>query len=648
MVQGFNIIIGIILKYYKTYKGINYIPITDMDNFCGLVGENGIGKSSVLEALDTFFNGRAWNYNTTTKKRGVDYSEPQIVPLFLIDRESLSASVQDLARELHEVTIGGVETDVNSANKANYKIFAEHRNRLSERVNLEEKYLIPIGINHCGDIATSIFNNRRLVEVVLGQSSNSETTSLDEVDLQRYQPLLQELKTLIEYIYIPKEIDSNSFTKLETKEIQVLMGETLIEILSTRVTAAQIQEINSSLIEFIDTLSDELEDYSYRTPTDRQQRLKKNDVYNLIIQAFFNTRRLHKKQGANWLEISALSSGEKQKAIVDIAHSLLNKHRSKGSNLIVGIDEPETSLHMSACFDQFDALYDISRQCMQIFFASHWYGFLPTVEQGSTTVITKKEDHHFFDQINLSEYREQVKRLATSSRGRLPYDIRLKSMNDFIQSIITSVIGDNPFSWIICEGSSEKVYLSSYLKDLLQDKRIRIVPVGGAKEIKRVYNHLSTSYEDFKKEVSGKMILISDTDEELVNYKVSEYENLKCKRLVLSSEDKITRLVNIDSNPVSPATEIEDCLNGKLFLETLRLFSEDYSELVGFVNDIDLVSDELDVKFALDIKSSEWEKIKRFFDCEGVKYRFARKYVDTMKQDHAIPSWVLEVRKMLE
>ncbi|WP_404377995.1 TOPRIM nucleotidyl transferase/hydrolase domain-containing protein [Vreelandella aquamarina] len=99
--------------------------------------------------------------------------------------------------------------------------------------------------------------------------------------------------------------------------------------------------------------------------------------------------------------------------------------------------------------------------------------------------------------INLANYREQIKQLAASSRGRLPYDIRLKSINDFVQSVITSAIGDTPFSWIICEGSSEKVYLSSYFKDLIDSKRLRIVPVGGAKEIKRLYNHLSTSYEDF-------------------------------------------------------------------------------------------------------------------------------------------------------
>ncbi len=350
--------------------------------------------------------------------------------------------------------------------------------------------------------------------------------------------------------------------------------------------------------------------------------MRKNDLYNLIIRSFFGARKLHKKQGNNWLEINSLSSGEKQKAIIDVAHSLLSKHRDSGFNLIIGVDEPESSLHMSACFDQFDSLYDISRDCMQVMFSTHWYGFLPTIESGSATIISKNDNAHVFDQINLASYREQVKQLTNSSKGRLPYDIRLKSVNDFVQSVITSAIGDDPFSWLICEGSSEKIYLSAYLKDLIESKRLRIVPVGGAKEIKRLYNHLSTSYEDFKDEISGKIILVSDTDPELVTYEVKKYSNLYCKRIVNCPSTRTTKLVNIQSNPVSPATEIEDALNGKLFFDTLKTFSSEFPDFLGFIEDIDDEISQEYSKVALDIKGSQWELIDNFFNAGNNKFLF--------------------------
>lgn len=639
---------GIFLRYFKTYQRINYIPLTDEDRFCGLVGDNGIGKSSILESLDTFFNSKPWNFNTVTKRSGMSSTKPEIVPIFLMKKDTFSDDIFEKAELLNQAALTISEDNVSPSLKAHVKKFAEHRDILTSKTNMDDYFLLPIGISHTGSVSLSLFNNRALVESVLGENVNKSKTSLTEDEISSFTPLLEKIRNIIEYIYIPREIDPESFTKLETSEIQILMGETLNQILSERVPQRKINEINSSLNSFLDTLSEELEIYSYRTPTDRQQNLKRNDLYNLIIQAFFNIRKLHKKQGENWLEISSLSSGEKQKAVIDVAHSLLSKHRDSGANLIIGVDEPESSLHMSACFDQFDALYDISRDCMQVIFSSHWYGFLPTIESGSTTVISKNETSHVFDQINLASYREQIKKITSSSGGRLPYDIRLKSINDFVQSVITSSIGEKPFNWIICEGSSEKIYLTNYFSDLLREKRLRIVPVGGAKEIKRLYNHLSTSYVDFKDEISGKIILISDTDSELVNYSVTKYPNLICKRIVNCPSAKVTKLVNIQANPVSPATEIEDALNGKLFLTTLREFSDGYPEQLGFLTEITEEVSENATKLSLDLKGSQWEKIDDFFNIGNNKFLFAQKYVSLTSDAYEVPAWIQEIRGWLE
>jgi len=640
-------IIGTFLRYFKTYQGINYIPITDEDRFCGLVGNNGIGKSSVLESFDTFFNSKPWNFNTATKKSGKPTTKPQIVPIFLLEKSLFKGDFLVKANILHSIAMSISDTDVSPSLKLHAKNFIDHRDQILQKIKLDELLMIPIGIDYENHITISLFNNRRAVEGLLGIDVDSDKTTLNQDELNQFKPLLEKIKSSVDYIYIPKEIEPELFTKLETSEIQVLMGETLTQILSERVPQKKINEINTSLNSFIDSLSKELEVYSYRTPTDRQQNIKKNDVYNLIIESFFSTRKLHKKQGEHWLEISSLSSGEKQKAIIDVAHSLLSKHRDSGSNLIIGIDEPESSLHMSACFDQFDSLYDISRDCMQVIFSSHWYGFLPIIESGSATIISKNNGTHIFDQINLASYREQIKQLSATSRGRLPYDIRLKSINDFVQSVITSAIGENPFNWIICEGSSERIYLEAYFIDLIKSKRLRIVPVGGAGEIKRLYHHISTSYEDFKDEITGKIILISDTDAQLVSYDVKNHQNLYCKRMVNCDKTRSTKLVNIQANPVSPATEIEDTLNGKLFYETLKTFSEEYPDFLGFLDEItDDISHDYS-KIALDLKSSQWELIDKFFNIGNNKFLFSKCYIEKIGDEYEVPSWIQEIRGWL-
>lgn len=641
-------IIGVFLRYFKTYQGINYIPITDEDEFCGLVGNNGVGKSSVLEALDCFFNQKEWNLNIATRKSGTTTTTPYICPVFLIKKTDITSNkTAQQMQSFSEIAWKTTANDTLFANKDQITKFINHRNLLARNIDTENHYLLPIGIDHNGNISISIFNSVVQVKELLKKDNEDDTSKLDAEQINTLRPILNEILKLHEYIYIPREIDPESFTKLETKEIQILMGESLIEVLNQRVTKQQITNINRQLNDFLDNLSNELDGYAYRTPTSRQQQLRRSDVHNLIIQAFFSVRKLHKNQNGNWLEISHLSSGEKQKAIIHVAENLLKKHRKSGNNLIIAVDEPESSLHMSACFEQFETLYKVSRYCKQVIFASHWYGFLPSIETGSATMISKENDTHQFDQINLSSHREQIKQMKALSKGQLPYDIRLKSINDLVQSIIASSIGQQPYNWIICEGTSEKNYFSKYFEDLIDSKKLRIIPVGGAPEIKRIYNYLATAYEDFKNEITGKIILISDTDANLVTYNVTSNSNLICKRIVNCLQEKKTKLVPIHSNIVSPATDIELALNGKLFHEALHLFTEDYPDDLGFLLNTPKTQSEGPSYFALDLRQSEWASINSFLNKDNNKYNLSLRYSELVKDTHKTPEWIDEIKSWL-
>lgn len=49
-------ILAVVLRNYKCYKGINFIPLRQNihQNMNMIIGDNGVGKSSVLESMDTF------------------------------------------------------------------------------------------------------------------------------------------------------------------------------------------------------------------------------------------------------------------------------------------------------------------------------------------------------------------------------------------------------------------------------------------------------------------------------------------------------------------------------------------------------------------------------------------------------------------
>lgn len=644
-------IIGVFLRNFKTYSGINYIPLTSGHSFCGLVGDNGIGKSSVLEALDCLFNKKDWNYNIKVRKSGLETAKPHIVPVYLLHYNQVSSEHIELFKKISDYTWNIEINDISPPNYTHFQIFSKQRDFIKNNYNdTENLILIPLGLSFNEIPNLSIFNTKKIVETII-DNNQEEKTQLSEQDLdEKLSPLHKEITELFEYIYIPKDIDPEQFTQLENREIQSLMGENLNEIVEKCVPQQQIKKINYNLNSFIDSLSELLGDYAFKNPGQRRINLKKNDVYKLIIDAYFKIRKLHKKEGNNWLELNDLSSGEKQKAIIELAYQLLSQYRSKTDNLIIAIDEPESSLHMSACHDQFNKLFNISTLCSQLLFATHWYGFIPTVENGYVSVITKKSNQHNFDLIDISRYRESIKQTVRESKGKLPYDVKLKSLNDFIQSIITSILSDNPYNWIICEGSSEKIYFEQYFADIKQNKKLRIIPVGGAKEIKRIYEHLKIVYEDLKNEIQGKIILISDTDSELVKYSTQEFNHLKCYRIVNDEVKKQTILVAIDSNPVSPETEIEDSLNGKLFFETLKDFQNEYPDLSRIIqkrNDKDMIKPEKESYFYLDLSLSEKEILDDFFNQSNNKVRFAKQYVTKINHEYKTPEWINKIRKEL-
>ncbi|WP_276978119.1 AAA family ATPase [Flavobacterium filum] len=638
-------IIGAIVRNIKTYSGINYIPLTFGQTFSGLVGNNGIGKSSVLEALDSFFNGRQWNHNIITKKSGFTTTRPHIVPLFMIDIGDISSDNLELAKKLSDYIWQLEESDILSQNRDQFKTFSEQLSIIKREHNQENTLLLPLGFTHDNTISLSFFNTKKLGELLITDFDKSQQ-SLNDEEVKQFESIVQELKSLIEYIYIPKDIDPENFAQLETKEIQSLMGETLTEIVEKCVPQSKIQEINQNLNTFIDNLSTVLEDYSFRTIGERQVNLRKHDVYKLIVEAYFKIRKLHKKEGSHWLEMSVLSSGEKQKAIIELAYHFLKSYRDNTKKIVLAIDEPESSLHMSACYDQFNKLFEVSLLCKQLLFTTHWYGFIPTVEDGCVSVITKTDKSHLFDLVSVSSYREEVKQAIKSSKGKLPYDIRLKSINDFTQSVVTSILTNEPYNWLICEGSSEKIYFEKYFADIKKEKKLRIIPVGGASEIKRIYNNLQVAYEDFKKEIQGKVILVSDTDTELVQYPTrDDLKNLLCYRIVNTDKDKKTILVKIESNPISPKTEIEDALNGKLFFETLVEFRDAYPELENIIKDI---NEPLEVAsyYALDLSPSKQQILDNFFNADNNKFDFANKYVTKLTDAYQIPDWIDNLKKL--
>src|SRR5690606_518125 len=144
-------IISIFLRHFKIYKGINYLPLSEGIGFSSIIGENGCGKSSILEALDCCFNKKGasdWPINNEAKADGISGENfPYIVPVFLIHIDKLKKDNKlDLecfnkAKLLSDFLW---KTTIKAKGKF-YEDFYKHRDELSQLYNSEDYLLILAG-----------------------------------------------------------------------------------------------------------------------------------------------------------------------------------------------------------------------------------------------------------------------------------------------------------------------------------------------------------------------------------------------------------------------------------------------------------------------------------------------------------------------
>ena len=202
----------------------------------------------------------------------------------------------------------------------------------------------------------------------------------------------------------------------------------------------------------------------------------------------------------------------------------------------------------------------------------------------------------------------------------------------------------------MCEGSSEKKYFEHYFKEELESKKLRIIPVGGATQIKRIYQNLLVTYEDFKKDVKGNVILLMDTDASLVEFetKNNEHKHLKCFRIVNDDSKNETILIDVHKTPKTPKTEIEDVLCGKTFFKALNKFSGD-ADIDAFIESVTLENVTIEpVYYSLDLSPKKQQALSKIFKKGNFKFEFSEKYIECINEEHIVPKWIEQLKGLLK
>lgn len=565
-------IVGCLLRNYKTYKNIVFAPLAhSLDGkFSAIVGPNGVGKSSILEGLDTFFNLEPWTIHFDGKR-----ADAFVAPVFLIRKDNFKSKLNKSFLETISNVFWNIDEKVNRnfQQSQGLRDFLNYRNQLKRDHIPEDYYLFVFGLKHPNH-APYFFTFTDAIDKSISQLGfkNKELQSLHE-----------ELINYYSYIYIPVESDLNHILALESLEIQEMMSKDVIDEIDNilkkqieiprdqlgrtsgpkTVKTTVLNIINESLGSFVNEVNDAIQDidssYSFSTEKNAKKNLTAADVRETIIDEFLSIRTLKKDKRP----LRNLSSGEQRIALIDIAYSLLKSGKSTNSEVIFAIDEPESSLHVSQCFKQFMRVSELAQKFdHQVLVTSHWYGFVPALRQGSLIYISENEANQFTT-FSL--------RTASADLHKVPEDISLKSFFDLATSII-GLSRSEGSNWLIVEGATEQIYFEYFLHKNIEN--LNILPVGGAPNVIKLYDHLYLPISDKKerKGLSGKIACLIDTDPQPL-YPACE-DSLSGNKLSINrlqiEENGTFKLYGMSKNSMRNPTAIEDLLDADLFFNALK------------------------------------------------------------------------------
>ncbi|HQQ02402.1 MAG TPA: ATP-binding protein [Bacteroidales bacterium] len=433
------------IKNFRSYKEEVKIDIGDLTAF---VGKNDIGKSSILEVLDVFFNeGKGVikmdkdDVNKSALAEGDDEIEITVefeeLPTTLI----IDATNETTLQNEHLLNQdGNLEIIKKYQNAGKEKVFikAFHPNNpqckeLLKKTNAELRAIISDGGIECANrtinaiMRTSIWNHYRdelQLEMIEIDVTKGEAKSIWE-KLQSYLPLY----SLFQSDRKNSDGDSEVQDPLQEAVKQILNNEELRTLLS-RVAAeveTKLKQVATSTLEKLNELNPDIAN-SLNPIIPTSENLKWLDVFKKVSIA-----------GDEAIPINKRGSGIKRLILLSFFRAEAERRRTEKSipSIVYAIEEPETSQHTEHQKKLMKALLTLSKTSnTQILITTH------------SAVAVKELD---FEHIRLVAHTDTGKTVKEVIPNQLPYP-SLNEVNFLAFNEVTEEYHNELYGFIEAEG----------------------------------------------------------------------------------------------------------------------------------------------------------------------------------------------------
>lgn len=570
-------IAGVLLKNFKSYSNVSFIPFIEhpLEQVTVFVGENGVGKSTLIEAVNCFLQQIPpfeWDITVDINGKSTANRTGAFVGVVFLIKKSECVEAESL--KLSHISNSFWTMDFSKSWPSNgVKNFEKWRKKLLDQQLINDYYLLIIGKNYDNEVKLTTFAHDRIIsQNKVKGFSKERLAAIHDYILKKYG-----------YIYIPVENRVSDVLRLQALELQELMNKKIVDEISNIFESNSIKSdnseisivklINENLKSYINDINSDLSSgYRFDSLGDEENEIKTSDVINLVFREYFS-KNILKKDGKN---IKSLSSGQQRLALIDVVATILNKNYSRSKKICLALDEPENSLDNSNRLNQFSKLFDLaSINENQILITTHWYGLLLKPVNGRLIYIEQLADENADDFIGdeslvaeNSGYNFRSFSLLNlyDQRRNFPDSIEMKSYFDLMASL-WSIIRKSQQNWIVCEGYEDYQYLNAYLGDKINN--LRILPINGCGNVKKFYELIRVPV--FEKgeggDIKGRVFCLIDNDTNLVRVEgYKPHKNLVFKKFLLSKNGNELRLASI-SELDARRTTIEDVLDVDVFIK---------------------------------------------------------------------------------
>ncbi len=539
----------IILHNYRCYTGDVAMSLEDLT--C-IIGRNDVGKSSIMEALDAFFNDTPTSINKTdlTTTAPADDHKIEITCFFTglpeemvldtsapcnLDEEGLLNSNKEL--EIKRVWDCSGKTLAKSTYlHCNYYDAPEAEGLLSKKKDTLKAYLQDNGINLLeGGRLTINRDMRRAIRSHYNIQNRSEKYIKVDGNLGTEDNIKSIWKVLSEQLPIYALFKMDRLLNDKDGNVQDPMKLAIDEALQVEEIQQKLHEVE----EYVKTHTTQIADATIKKlanfDTKLAEHLKSSFSKECKWSSVFDIALLNE----NNIPLNKRGSGIRRLVLLSFfqAQAEAKKQEKKAPSIIYAIEEPETSQHPEHQLEIIHSLINLADQpSTQVLFTTHSANLVSEIPLEAIRYVTSDPDLSI--KIPVLPDRTKDEHVIAEIIERLGI---LPSPTDKVK-VLLYVEGNNDISAL--KGYS-KLFLDNHLitEDIMSSSKVGIVITGGSslryyldnkyldglgKPAVHIYDNDKVEYQNYVAQINAE----GNPNKKAFNTSMLEMENFLCKEAI--------------------------------------------------------------------------------------------------------------------